>query len=253
MKLKKISFKIPPGLFNTVYNLPVWQKLAILLATWAVPLVLFWLLFLSPRLGEMDTMSSRLPKLRAEIITLEAKAKQIPKLNQELEIMQAILQKAMKLLPEKKDIPSVLTEISSIGNAERLEFLSFKPQPEQMRTFYAAIPVVMEFKGPFHNVVGFFDRVSRMGRIVHLKEISMGNAKESRQVWSQTGNNPGNDISSQSAPTESEMQTGKNNNPVMRRFVIKTVCKVETYRFLTPEEQEARKKDKKNKKKRRRR
>ena len=241
MKLNNISLRIPPGLFNTVYNLPLWQKLAILVASWTVPLVLFWLLFLSPRLGEIDLLSSRLPRLRADIKVLEAKAEQIPALNKELELMQGILLKAMKLLPEKKDIPTVLTEISSIANAQRLEILSFKPQPEQVRSFYAAIPVEMEFQGPFHNVVSFFDKVGRMGRIVHIKEISMGNARESKQVWSQKEGPAGQPPDAKGAEGDVPEGAGEGKD-VSRTFVIKTQCRVETYRFLTPEEQEARKK-----------
>ncbi len=253
MKLKKPTFKISPGLFDTVYNLPLWQKIAILVVTWAVPLGLFWLLFLSPRLGELGTLSGKIPRLQREIMVLRAKEKKISELKSELKAMQGILQKAMKLLPEKKDIPSVLTEISSLGNAERLAFISFHPGKEQVMTFYAAIPVDMEISGPFHNTVSFFDKVVRMGRIVHLKDISMGNAMEGKQIWSQTANSDksagAGAAASDSTGTGGDASTGV----VKSSLVIKTICRAEIYRFLTPEEQQAiRSKGKGRKGKRRR-
>ncbi len=251
MKLNKITFQIPQGLFDTVYNLPLWQKILILIATWAVPLGIFWMLFLSPRLGELGTLSDKIPKLQREIAVLKAKEKKISALRGELAVMQGILQKAMKLLPEKKDIPSVLTEISSLGNAERLAFLSFHPKGEQMRTFYAAIPVEMEFSGPFHNTVTFFDKIGRMSRIVHLQNISMGNAQQGKHIWSQTANTQSGVSGGQEASggAEGALET---KGAVQSSLIIKTRCSAEIYRFLTPEEQKARKAQTKKKRKRRR-
>ena len=157
MNFKRPKWKIPVGLFQAVYSFPAWQKAAICLLSCAIPIGLFWYFFLADRIKEIDDLSERIPKLSQEVAELEARSRQIPKLEEELKIMQGILQKALKLLPEKKDIPSVLTEISTLGNEARLDFLSFKPQKEHLKEFYAAIPVKMEFNGPFHNIVAFFD------------------------------------------------------------------------------------------------
>ncbi len=241
MKLTKPTLKIPPQLFDAVYKLPSWQKLLILLAAWSIPIALFWFLFLSARLGEIDSISSKLPRLKQEIAVLEAKSKKLPELEQELTIMKGILKKAVRLLPQKEDIPSVLTEISSLGNEARLEFVSFQPKKEQPVDFYAAIPVSMEFRGPFHNTLVFFDRISRMARIVHIKEVSMGKAQESTEVWSQTGKGPqgaGNVKASGASAKIQGANTGKASG-VQRggNWVIETRCTAVTYRFLSPEEQ----------------
>jgi len=200
-------------------------------------------LFLSAKIGEIDSISSKIPKLKQEIAALEAKSKQLPKLEKDLKAMQEILNQAVKLLPEKEDIPSVLTEISSLGNEARLEFQSFKPAGERREKFYAAIPVTLDFRGPFHNSVVFFDRVSKMARIVHIKDVSMGNAKESNEVWSQTVKDSG----SVNGPAPKGGEAQDSDDLVQRgtNWVIQTKCTAVTYRFLTPEEQKAAKKKKK--------
>ena len=250
MKFNKPSWKIPPGLFQAVYSLPIWQKAGIWLLVLVIPMALFWFFFLSVRLEEMKTMSEKIPNLRQEIVKLEAKSKQIPQLEEELNIMKGILQKALKLLPEKEDIPTFLPEISSLGNEARLDFLSFKPQKEQPKAFYAAIPINMEFNGPFHNTVDFFDNISRMARIVHIKTVSMGKAKKTTKVWSQKGS-----VSEQIEPTgEAAPIKGAGEGPTEGQEVkrgstwtINTRCEAVTYRFLSPEEQQAKKKTKKKK------
>lgn len=47
----------------------------------------FLVFFLSARLGEIKTMSEKIPKLRQEVTRLEAKSMQIPQLEEELNIM----------------------------------------------------------------------------------------------------------------------------------------------------------------------
>ena len=250
MKFNKPNWKIPPGLFQTVYSLPVWQKAGIWLLVIIIPIALFWFFFLSACLEEMKTMSEKIPNLRQELVKLEAKSKQIPQLEEELNIMKGILQKALKLLPEKEDIPTFLPEISSLGNEARLDFLSFKPQKEQPKAFYAAIPISMEFNGPFHNTVDFFDNISRMARIVHIKTVSMGKAKKTTKVWSQKGPSTSNqktEASSEAASIKGGGEDTTEGQGVKRgsTWIINTRCEAVTYRFLSPEEPQAKKKKKK--------
>ncbi len=249
MKLSKSTFKIPPQLFDAVYNLPTWQKALIMLASWAVPLGLFWFFFLSGSIGEMKNISTQIPQLKEEIRNLQNKKKRLPILENDLKEMTKILQQALKLLPEKEDIPSVLTEISSLGNESGLEMKSFTPGGEKIQGFYAAIPVSLTFRGPFHNTLVFFDKVGKMARIVHIKEVHMGQAKKSTNTWSQKGKASGDIASSGGKGAGAAAESGET---VERgsNWVINTTCKAVTYRFLTPEEQKARKK--KNKKRRRR-
>jgi len=234
VKLSKPTFKIPPQLFDAVYNLPPWQKALILLVSWAVPLGLFWFFFLSGSLGEMDTISSRIPQLKQEISVLEAKEKQIPQLERDFKDLEKILQQALRLLPEKEDIPSVLTEISSIGNESGLEIESFARGNEQVNGFYAAIPVSLKFSGSFHNTLVFCDKVGKMARIVHIKNVKMGQAKESKNIWSQKGSGAqkgsGSDVAADTAS-----QVSKAGESVERgsNWIINTTCRAVTYRFLT--------------------
>jgi len=226
---------IPPGFTDSLLGMPLWQKFLIWIASLAVPVVLMWMFFFSPRIGELKTLMTNIPRLSEELRVLEEKAGELPQIRQEIQEMEAILTSAMKLLPETKDIPSVLTGISNIGNEERLEFQLFKPENEQKQAFYASIPVNLEFSGPFHNTVHFFDEVSRMDRIVHIQEVTMGQAKEAPETWSHTA------AQTDTAGSPSDTGPGSPSEGLTEasRWVIKTKCQAVTYRFLTPEEQKA--------------
>jgi type IV pilus assembly protein PilO len=107
---------------------------------------------------------------------------------------------ALKLLPDKEEIPTLLTSISNLGAESGLEFILFQPQKEVPRNFYAEIPLRLEVTGPYHNVATFFDQVSRLSRIVNIGEVTM-----------------------------SEMTAAKTKADVV---VLKTACTATTYKFL---------------------
>ena len=83
---------------------------------------------------------------------------------------------AMRALPEREEIPSLLTSISRSGQDAGLEFLLFQPKSEVRKEFYAEIPVEMSVKGGYHDLAVFFDKVARLSRIVNIRNISMKRA-----------------------------------------------------------------------------
>ena len=85
---------------------------------------------------------------------------------------------AMKKLPEREEIPSLLTSISDSGQQVGLEFLLFEPKPEMPKEFYAEIPVAMSIKADYHNLAIFFDQVARLSRIVNIRDIQIDRTKD---------------------------------------------------------------------------
>jgi len=237
VRTQQLTIKIPPTIFEFVYQLETWQKLAIFAISWLIPIVIFWFLFLGPKIEQLNRLNQQIPRLEAQVNILEAKAQQLPLIKEELNLMQQILKRALQLLPTKKDIPSVLTQISTLGNECHLEFISFQPKKEKIKGFYAAIPVSIVIEGPFHNTLTFFDKVTRMARIVHIKSVNMGGAKQSKAIWSQTVSNKVNN--SKSNLTK---KVNGQNQGIGGSWIIKTTCQAVTYRFLTKEEFEQLKK-----------
>ncbi|MGQ9745622.1 MAG: type 4a pilus biogenesis protein PilO [Dissulfurimicrobium sp.] len=234
MKIGKIKLEIPQRFLQLVLNLAPWQKLAILAVSWVIPIVLFWFI-MRDDLAELTKLSEDIPRLRDEVAKLDAQKAKMPQIEEELRSMQAMLVEALKLLPESKDIPSVLTEVSNLGNDARLDFNLFSPQAEIIEKFYAVIPVNMEFTGSFYDIMGFFDKVSRMGRIVHIREISMDNPRPSKDVWSLRG---GAVASAGDKAGDKDVKVAKAAAPGSR-WIIDVKCQAATFRFLSEDEQKA--------------
>ena len=86
---------------------------------------------------------------------------------------------AKKALPEKQEIPSLLTSISRSGQDVGLEVMLFQPMPEAPQEFYAEIPLSLRVAGSYHEVGRFFYEVSKLSRIVNIKDIKMTATKDS--------------------------------------------------------------------------
>jgi len=84
---------------------------------------------------------------------------------------------AKAVLPETKEIPSLLSSISQSGQDAGLEFVLFEPKAEVKKDFYAEIPVSIKVTGSYHNIATFFDNVSRLYRIVNIQNIEMKSGK----------------------------------------------------------------------------
>ena len=150
------------------------HKVAILLGAIIVPLVLFVVLFYSPKNKEITGLKSRKVYLVGEIKKVEATVAQLGKHKEEKKETEKKFAEASKLLPGKKEISSLLNNISSQGTNSGLNVLNFTPKKEVSKQFYADIPVVLKVYGPYHNVGVFLDKISKLPRIVTVADINMG-------------------------------------------------------------------------------
>lgn len=152
-------------------------KIAVLALILGVIVAVYWQFLYRPVMAEVKTLEPELTTLKQELSAKQAIVAERPKYEAELEQTRHELVLALKQLPDKSEIPSLLENISSLGKSSGLDFILFKPRPEVAKNFYAEIPVDIKVQGTYRDVVTFFDRVSKMPRIVNMSEITMTGPK----------------------------------------------------------------------------
>jgi type IV pilus assembly protein PilO len=80
-------------------------------------------------------------------------------------------------LPDSREIPDLLSTISTKARESGLEIILFRPRPENLKDFYAEIPVDIVVRGGFINAVTFFDEVGKFNRLVNIDNIDFKNPK----------------------------------------------------------------------------
>lgn len=168
-----------------------------------------WFLFI-PQKEKITKLEGDLKSAQTKLARLKNVEKNLRTFRKQYKATELKFKNALKLLPDKEEIPTLLTSISNLGAQSGLEFILFQPQREQSRNFYAELPLKIEVVGPYHNVATFFDKVSRLSRIVNIGNVQISQVK--------------------AAKTQSDTP------------ILKTGCTATTYKFI-----EAKKEPKKGK------
>ncbi|MFO7558324.1 MAG: type 4a pilus biogenesis protein PilO [Desulfobacterales bacterium] len=166
-------------LINKVGELTKIQRYLIYCGSILILVLIYAYVLYLPKQNKISELSKQYDKLAIELDKTKKKAGQYEKLKKKLEEAQVQFQIVKKTLPEKGDIPSLLTSISQAGRDVGLEFLLFQPNKEVPKGFYAEIPVSIQVTGNYHNLALFFDRVAALSRIVNIDNIKMSSGKGS--------------------------------------------------------------------------
>lgn len=158
---------------DTIVKLPKTQKFLILAALIIIMIGLYIYLSAIPSLQIISTKEEQLAKQQKELMELRKVVADLPRFEKELSTIEAQFKDALNLLPNTREIPSLLTNISNLAGESGLEIMLFQPKAEVPENFYAQIPVEMKIIGQDHDVGLFFERISKLPRIVNILDIAM--------------------------------------------------------------------------------
>ena len=134
---------------------------------------LFVWLVVMPKMSEIERTNKELATLHQRLSQARIRARNLKKFEAEQKMVNAQFREALKLLPNEREIPSLLRSITQLGTDSHLDFLLFSPKREHARDFYIEIPVAIKVRGNYHDVTLFFDKVGHMERIVNILDVSM--------------------------------------------------------------------------------
>jgi len=125
-------------------------------------------LFIMPEFDEIESLHDKNKNLQNQLMSSMKKA-------QELEHFEMLTSDAEKkfdmerrVLPESEEIRLLLQNVARLKQESGLTFTLFKPEEEVLKGFYAELPISMKLTGHFHNVGVFFDKISKLSRLVHI-------------------------------------------------------------------------------------
>ena len=149
----------------------------------AGPLVYFSYL---PKMNKIEELNNQIVELDNKLTQVKNKARQLKSFEKQLAEAENEFKIVRKALPEKQEIPNLLASISQSGRDAGLEFILFQPRSEVDKEFYAEIPVNIQVTGSYHHLATFFDKVSRLPRIVNVDQVNITtdkDAKDGTGLW----------------------------------------------------------------------
>ncbi len=179
MKKGNTSSSALASLFEKIEGLSKPQRIGIYAGVLVVIIGLSIWLLLYPKYDKIGTLEKQLASVQQELAKAKKNAAELNDWRNKMKQKEAQYKQVMRALPEKEEIPSLITGISQAGKDAGLEFLLFQPKPENRKDFYAEIPVDISVSGTYHQVAVFMDKVANLPRIVNIRNIKM--APQSKQ------------------------------------------------------------------------
>jgi type IV pilus assembly protein PilO len=159
--------------FDQVEKIKMPVRIGIFCGTILLLAVAFIYFLYLPIQEEINATEEEIVRLEQKLNQAKVRAKRREALEQEYAEVDAQFKEALKLLPDSKEIPSLLTTLSRLGADASLDIRHVRLQKDRPKDFYMEIPVSLEVSGPYHNVAVFFDKVGHMERIVNILNVSM--------------------------------------------------------------------------------
>ena len=147
-------------------------------------------LFLKPLVDSNAKKKTQADQLAREVDPLrpyEQKQKQLQIDNQQLELQLANLR---QIVPDEKEVDNFIRLVVGTSTASGVQVRRFTAKPVVPQDYYVEVPFEMEMDGPYYEVLDFYDKLSKMARIVNISDLKMGSLQGGKSIGKQYAYNP---------------------------------------------------------------
>ena len=130
---------------------------------------------------ELERAQAEQQQLLQKLETKAKKAANLDAYKAQLAEMEQSFGAMLRKLPNKTEVPNLLTDISQQGTAAGLDQKLFQPNAQVVKDFYAELPIKMRLTGSYHAIGAFVSGIAALPRIVTLHDV------EITQVGKSTG------------------------------------------------------------------
>ena len=156
-----------PGLW------PIVPKLVLLLGLLAFLCLGGWWFLWSDQLSDLTAKEEEEEKLKQEFLVKKKQSVNLDLYTQQLAQIDRSFGALLKQLPQKSEIDALLAEVNQAGLGRGLQFELFRPAGEQIKDFYAELPVTVKLAGGYHDFGAFAADIAKLPRIVTLNNIAV--------------------------------------------------------------------------------
>jgi type IV pilus assembly protein PilO len=119
---------------------------------------------LEDKVRENNELESYRPKLKQM-------EQQLAELKQQLEIEQ-------RIVPDEKQVDGFITMLDAEAQKAGVEIRRYAAKDVKSQQYYTEVPFDMDIDGPYYSALNFFDRVSKLERIVNISGLLVATTKK---------------------------------------------------------------------------
>ncbi len=118
---------------------------------------------LQDKIRENNELESYRPKLKQM-------EQQLAELKQQLEIEQ-------RIVPDEKQVDDFITMMDAEAVKAGVELRRYKALDVKSQQYYSEVPFQIDVDGPYYSMLQYFDRVSKLERIVNVSNLLVASTK----------------------------------------------------------------------------
>jgi type IV pilus assembly protein PilO len=138
---------------------------------------LYYTVFKSQRDQNASAQQALQAKMR-ENSELEAYRPKLADMERQLANLKQQLEIERRIVPDEKDVDNFMRMVSAEARKSGVEIRRYTSRPVSARDFYTEVPFEVEFDGPFYSMLGFFDRVGKLERIVNVSNLLVASTRK---------------------------------------------------------------------------
>lgn len=166
------------------------------------------------RKAKIQELSADYEKLSAEVEKARKVVGDLARLEAEYERLHDQWESAQELLPEEKEMPDLLRQVTTAGSRSGVEFALFEPEAPVAHELYTDHPITVSVRGNYHQVGSFMGRLSNLERIVNVNDLTMVQPAESKHPKKKTS------TSKKKGQEQTADTVARSNNTVEAHFTL---------------------------------
>ncbi|MGA9396397.1 MAG: type 4a pilus biogenesis protein PilO, partial [Azonexus sp.] len=153
-------------------------RMALLAGIVFVLVIAGWWFLWSDQLVELETKQKEEETLKLQYLDKKKLAVNLDLYIEQLAEIDRSFGALLKQLPNKSEIEALLIEVNQAGLGRGLQFELFRPGAEQVKDFYAELPIAVKIVGRYHDFGAFSADIAKLPRIVTLNNIAIVPGKD---------------------------------------------------------------------------
>jgi type IV pilus assembly protein PilO len=137
---------------------------------------LYYTLFKSQREENAASQTKLQAKLR-ENAELEAYRPKLADIERQLASLKQQLEIERRIVPDEKEVDNFMRMVSGEARKAGVEVRRYTSRPYINKDFYTEVPFEVEFDGPYYSMLGFFDRLTKVERIVNVSNLMVASTR----------------------------------------------------------------------------
>jgi type IV pilus assembly protein PilO len=137
-------------------------------------------LFYTVYKSQRDQNEAARVKLQAKLrenAELEAYKPKLADMDRQLASLKQQLEIERRIVPDEKEIDNFMRMVSGEARKAGVEIRRYTSKPYAAKEFYTEVPFEVEFDGPYYSMLGFFDRLGKVERIVNVSNLAVATTR----------------------------------------------------------------------------